>query len=313
MVISSLYFVLLISQCYSYSSHGVWQNTTPAHCKMFSYCPRQSNMVWKSPAFERAFDSHSFCELVQEKQFRSIIFVGNSQLRHVALGLSLIASGDFLYGGLRVRNRKCSGDMQFSEKKCGPSAFSTTVMKFCEDEVTVKHYWPGNFYKAVFRKIISPRTDTLIIWSEGADYIRPADKYGKYDPLAYQQILVDGMGGGLLALCGEGHTTYRRRNVVWMSSHHQPGNSALTQPDESPDRIEVYNNEMRQFFLSGQCGSVTYVDVWNMTYQLAMEHTDLLQYNSFDMYHYTLPVNVLKAQLLLNHIFLNHIHADTVN
>ena len=312
MALSVIVFFILMSRNYSYLSDGKWENATSENCKLYSYCARQSNLVWSSPAFIKTYNEWSFCKMMREREFRNIIFVGDSQSRHVAQGLFLIASGDHMHGGMRVRNRKCAGDLQFSENKCGPGAFATTIKTFCNREVTVKHYWPENFYKALVWRVITSLRDTVLVWSEGSHYTRPMDSYGMYNFVAYRDKLFDGAGNGLHALCGPSPTIYNRKHVMWMSVHARPAETSSRTQDETHSKVAQYNAQMRKFFESKQCGKVGFLDVWNMTLRFVQEHADLVPFNSYDSYHYTIPVNILKAQLVLNHIVINNFNGTEI-
>jgi hypothetical protein len=58
---------------------------------------------------------------------------------------------------------------------------------------------------------------------------------------------------------------------------------------------------MREYFESaGRCGSVNYIDVFNLTSQLALTLTPEAETLTYDGVHWGLEVNLIKAQLILH-------------
>jgi hypothetical protein len=64
--------------------------------------------------------------------------------------------------------------------------------------------------------------------------------------------------------------------------------------------VKSYNEGMREFFRGGQCGEVNYIDVYNMTASFGEHHKDIASKYSYDMVHWGMEVNLLKAQIILN-------------
>ncbi len=72
-------------------------------------------------------------------------------------------------------------------------------------------------------------------------------------------------------------------------------------PDELPPSVTRYNEAMRSFFEGGECGKVNYIDVFNMTADLALNnYNDADKYMTYDAVHWGMEVNLIKAQIILN-------------
>jgi hypothetical protein len=74
-------------------------------------------------------------------------------------------------------------------------------------------------------------------------------------------------------------------------------------PDESPETVKTFNLEMREFIESGGCApQMKYIDVYNMTEQLAVNYTAEATLMTPDQVHWGMAVNMNKAQIILNDI-----------
>ena len=57
----------------------------------------------------------------------------------------------------------------------------------------------------------------------------------------------------------------------WLSTHYRLKSYF---PDEAREVVKSFNVGMRDFFDSGRCGDVNYVDTYNMTERLGVDHPD---------------------------------------
>lgn len=62
---------------------------------------------------------------------------------------------------------------------------------------------------------------------------------------------------------------------------------------------------MKDFVLSGRCGPIQYIDVYNMTNDLKTNHRDDALKMTFDKAHRGMEVNLAKAQMILTEISEN--------
>jgi hypothetical protein len=87
-------------------------------------------------------------------------------------------------------------------------------------------------------------------------------------------------------------------SIWWVSTHYR---LRAIYDDEKPDVVRDYNLGMRKFFEEGKrCGPVNYVDVYNMTADLAINHHEEALRMTYDQVHWGIEVNLQKAQVILN-------------
>eukprot|EP01034_Spumella_vulgaris_P024487 gene24487-30838_t len=70
--------------------------------------------------------------------------------------------------------------------------------------------------------------------------------------------------------------------------------------DEKPEIVKRYNEEMRHHFDSHKCGAVNYVDVYNMTARLGVDHATEAEKMTYDGMHWGMELNLVKAQIIIN-------------
>ena len=86
-------------------------------------------------------------------------------------------------------------------------------------------------------------------------------------------------------------------SLWWISTHYR---LKAYYKEEIPLRIIEFNEHMRTFMEDGDdCGNVNYIDVYNMTEKLAVNMTHDASALSFDQVHWSMEVNLMKAQLIL--------------
>jgi hypothetical protein len=85
--------------------------------------------------------------------------------------------------------------------------------------------------------------------------------------------------------------------VWWISTHHRVRGYF---EDETPERVEGFNEGMREYFDQGRCGNVNYIDVYNMTSRLVNDHNSEARTMTYDNVHWGMEVNLIKAQIVLN-------------
>ena len=88
-----------------------------------------------------------------------------------------------------------------------------------------------------------------------------------------------------------------RCSVWWVSTHFRMKGYF---PDEQPDVIKNYNEDMRAYFERGSCGDVNYVDVYNMTSALAQRLPTQAEPLTYDSVHWGMEVNLAKAQIIID-------------
>jgi hypothetical protein len=87
-------------------------------------------------------------------------------------------------------------------------------------------------------------------------------------------------------------------SIWWVSTHYR---LRAIFDDEKPDMVREYNLGMRRFFEDQKrCGPINYIDVYNMTADLAVNHREDALKMTYDQVHWGVEVNLLKAQVILN-------------
>jgi hypothetical protein len=84
--------------------------------------------------------------------------------------------------------------------------------------------------------------------------------------------------------------------TTWVSTH---ARMAPTHQFETSERVRTFNDGMKDFILSGQCGPIEYIDVYNMTKELISHHEADAAYMTFDKAHWGMEVNLVKIQIIL--------------
>ena len=57
---------------------------------------------------------------------------------------------------------------------------------------------------------------------------------------------------------------------------------------------------MHQFAADRKCDDLNYIDVYNMTESLALNHREEAERLTYDQVHWGFEVNLIKAQIILN-------------
>lgn len=87
-------------------------------------------------------------------------------------------------------------------------------------------------------------------------------------------------------------------HIYWVSTHYRLKGYFQ---DETPERVEDFNVQMRDFFESGSCApKIGYIDVYNMTKELSFLFPKEAVKMSPDQVHWGREVNMNKAQIILN-------------
>jgi hypothetical protein len=94
------------------------------------------------------------------------------------------------------------------------------------------------------------------------------------------------------------HNIFNNCSVWWISTHYRMRGYF---PDESTAQIKSFNEDMRAFFdhSDHKCGVVNTIDVYNMTSQLGLNHTEEAKLMTYDQVHWGMEVNLIKVQIIL--------------
>ena len=180
---------------------------------------------------------------------------------------------------LLIRSDKtCEYHMLFSEKNC--SIRLLQKKSICNDSIIV-------FSKRLPDK---RKAGDLILFSEGNHPL-----HGRMDTVNNASAYINHYlsGNNLCSITGPPSI------ISWVSTHSR---TAPLYDTESPTRVRLYNEQMKNFVLSGRCGKIEYIDVYNMTNDLLLNFKADAAYMTFDKSHWGMEVNLIKAQILLTHI-----------
>lgn len=297
------YVVLMISiattafKTVSHTSIGTWSNATEEECSHFLCSPKKETWRPIDPDF-RFYNSTTGCEALLRKNITHIHFNGDSYMRQMYSAMLITLLGDFQYGSIKnhTATPKCSYHRQFHEKTCGLKELNFAGW-VCDRKVLLNPmlYGYDNFNEC--------HPGHVKLWSFGNHKLGPA-RFGINDAKAYS-------GHYERILCPKVRDAANRKHfdgsyanscqVFWVSTHYR---IVGWFDDEKEPIVHEFNRGMREFFDSGKCGPINYIDVYNMTLGLKnkTENVEL----SYDRVHWGMEVNLVKAQILLNVLINQH-------
>jgi hypothetical protein len=261
------------------NSTNVWaiDHDNPAICHERHICtPSHRRWLTNSTLY---FEKDA-CEVLTKKGIKRIIMMGDSFMRHMYEALIMTVTGNYRDSPLIRSDKSCEYHMLFCEKRC-----STTMLLgeklICDDKISV--------HASIFSySLPGPRTaGDLIFFSEG-NHARNGDMRVANNFTAYKDHFL--YGDSLCSMAGPPSIT------TWVSTH---ARMAPTHEFETSERVRNFNDGMKDFILSGRCGPIDYIDVYNMTNELISHHEADAAYMTFDKAHWGMEVNLVKIQILL--------------
>ena len=296
-----LLFISFVLGRFSLLSTGEWVQGDSTSCDHFM-CTPSKNMTWKSnnDNFKYYF-ANDACDALLQKGIKKIYFHGDSYMRQIYSAMLITLSGDYRYGSISNSTLfpRCEYHRQFSEKHCGlkelnhngvtcggrihldPSLNGLTNTKHCE-------------------------AGAAMLWSFGNHKISRYGRYGVNNATAHQlsfeDICREIKGNSMIS----GHS--KHCSIWWVSTH---ARIRTIWDDETPEFVTSFNEGMKEFYESGKCGQTNYIDVYNMTTALAV---NVLQDRkdidegiklSYDLVHWGMEVNLIKAQIIINALLMN--------
>ena len=220
------------------------------------------------------------CQILSKKGIKRIWMMGDSYMRHIYIAFIMTVTGNYRDGPLIRSDKTCEYHMQFNEKRCS-STMLQGEKSICDDQITL------------FSSKLPDKREVgdLIFLSEGNHIL-----HNRLDAInnasAYSSHYLSS-SNSLCSISGPPSIT------IWISTH---ARIAGTNKFETSARVESYNEQMKDFVLSGLCGKIQYIDVYNMTNELKINHRADALYMTFDKAHWGMEVNLAKAQLILTEI-----------
>ena len=250
-----------------------------------------ADWIPSNACYVKNFTKRHACELLSN-HLSSAVFIGDSLVRHLYSAMLLILTGDPLYGALKTdtpkaKRRICRGDGQFLDSMCQKN----TLMRW--REIASQQSFCGN--KAKFKISFIQAYNT-----ERAHYV-----FSTVTSLLNQVGAVIFLGIGIhdnfnstkvienyleptLKIASRSTNGWPR--IVWLTAHSAGPLKPLNfNKHQSNAVILSYNRKLTEFCESH---GIAVFDTFNMT----------LGVHSFDGTHFGFGVNILKAQVLLNHL-----------
>lgn len=235
-------------------------------------------------------------------------------MRQIYAATLITLTGDFRYGSIKdpSASPQCEYHKQFYEKKCGTHSLNH-YGQVCNGEVTLDPILHSLPFKTDL-ELCGRSSGTAIIWSfgnynviNGRASFSMAGRKGVNNATEYKKLLNT-------HICPSVAThTPENCSLWWASTHFR-----LKQhfPDESTEQIKAFNEGMHSFFTTASnrshytgsspardpdsCKGINYIDMYNMTAQLALHHREEAEGMTYDHVHWGMEVNMVKAQILLN-------------
>jgi len=232
----------------------------------------------------------------------SVLFVGDSFVRHAFVAALLLLSGDYEAGALRKgHDAICRGAGQFEEKACRMQLVKER--KLCDGTVVRLRTsaWP------------TPTTDEvakydIVIW--GCGNHPPNLDYSPGRPAVNDAALARALALDRRSECSSTRfRAYTGSRVIWLSQHVRLNSVSepelnlargyhTVDPDESVAQQLAYHREM-PVHLREVCNVTHFTSIWNATMALTanphINHTRL----TYDGMHWGVELNLLKARAIV--------------
>jgi hypothetical protein len=283
----------------SYSPIGEWKSAPKSLCDRYLCTP--SGLSWMFKPETDYYSSKAACDGLIAKGINKIYFHGDSFMRQIYAALLITLNGDYRYGSLAnsTLSPHCEYHRQFYEKKCGTRDLNHHGV-VCNGRVILDPYLNG----ITNVDHCSNQNGTLVVWSFGNYKTTRYGRTGVNDPKLYQEMFEKDICD-VLKQDYDGPKKYSGPiashpcSMWWISTHYRVRGIF---EDETAEKIQYYNEQMRLYFDTKKCGDVNYVDVYNMTRELGINHNAEAITMTYDQVHWGFEVNLIKAQILLSAI-----------
>ena len=305
----SVYFLFAYSNTITYTSDGNWKPATGPECDDRHFLCTKSGLTW-TPNNEKfkIYNNVSACDALLAKGINKILFHGDSYMRQIYAALLITLNGNYRDGSLRdpQNTPHCRYHSQFFEKKCNTLELNHWG-NVCDGKLLLDPLLTG------FDELNTcGHRGTVVLWSFGNHQTAKGNggRWGVNNATIFQSLFERSICPSLERMKSESIAAFKSNgrpmqtgdvskacSVWWVSTHYRlVGHFA----DETPEYIRNFNLGMRNFFDSGRCGLVNYIDVYNMTAELTTKHAEDAQSLTYDSVHWGFEVNLMKAQIILN-------------
>jgi hypothetical protein len=279
----------------SYTADGNW-SLTKALVECDAYLCTPSRLTWVPKYQSKLFNNITACDALVSRGIRKILFHGDSYMRQIYAAMLITLNGNFRDGSIANATLAphCQYHAQFFEKKCNTRQLNHNGV-VCDGRITLDPVIAG--FGDLNR--CSSSNGSVVLWSFGNYKLQRHGRAGVNNATAYSEFFQKDIcpslrQRGKLAHDGE---VSEPCSVWWVSTHYRV---KAYFDDEQPQVVKDYNYGMRKFFDRGDCGSVNYIDVYNMTLKLALNHSADAGKMTYDGVHWGFEINLVKAQIIIN-------------
>ena len=301
-----------------YAPVGEWKKAeNPEKVCKDQYLCAEGDLTWMSEGNPTLFDVNNVCDALVDAGIRHIDFHGDSYMRQIYAAMLITLNGNYRNGSIADTDfarangaEQCNYQTQFAEKHCGVRSLNHSP-SVCDGRVSLDPLLNG---VDNLNNCKTHGNGSIILFSWGNYKVGPGGgRHGVNDRKAYSQFFENsGLCPSIRARDEARRKESQRKRklkvktpksqrpacgVYWISTHYR---LVAHFPDEKEQVVKSYNEGMREFFSGGQCGEVNYIDVYNMTASFGEHHKDIASKYSYDMVHWGMEVNLLKAQIILN-------------
>lgn len=223
------------------------------------------------------------CDILTRRGIKRIWMMGDSYMRHMYIAFIMTITGNYRDGPLIRSDKTCDYHMLFNEKRCS-STMLQKVKSVCDGQITL------------LSSMLPDKREIgdLIFMSEGNHIL-----HNRFDTINNASAYSSHYLSSTNSLCSNSGPP---SITIWISTH---ARIASTNKFETSARVKLYNEQMKDFVLSGRCGPIQYIDVYNMTNDLKTNHRDDALRMTYDKAHWGMEVNLAKAQMILTEISEN--------
>ncbi|XP_064597723.1 uncharacterized protein LOC135464156 [Liolophura sinensis] len=222
----------------------------------------------------KKFTNEEACSVLRDRQ---IVFIGDSFMRQMFMGLQILLSNNDIDSCMRAKmspemEKHCKWLYMFT-KECRPFVAKKDLR--CRGTVTLHYYecfTPGSFNVTPHVQKHCGSVSTLFVFGFGLHY--------KYNA---QKLIKELVAPILKQL--HANPAYVETKLVWMLPH----SMGMLHQQTQPLQVLSFNSKLRQY-LSPL--AVPVIDTFNLTRNLI----------TYDGSHYTKAANLLKVQILLNYL-----------
>ncbi len=252
--------------------------------------------------------------MLRDKGIKEIKFYGDSYLRHAFQAVAITLREDYKQGAMGSAHKK-PAECQYSQQLTLKSCVDPDPQLVCDDKITLGYYSrPDYEVPTVYNDgRCEQEAGVVYFFSEGNHPIPGQSRKSINNFWTYGDLYENLVCPATKRFWDEHDFAFQEDHsrvcsLWWVSTHFR--HSAF-HPEETVERVLEYNEGMRAFFdgvpggrqdpsAVSSCRGVNYVDVYNMTRALALNHAGDAPSMTYDKVHWSMEVNLVKAQILLN-------------